>query len=117
MIIASPFPHFCSLNIVLFIADLTSQPPQTMIWHTSLKLDPATFGLGRENVLDETYRKAGKLDATHFASLFDLEASGLPSVVSGALLEGGKSSADIRFEKYKINVYGMSHSGRLNICS
>lgn len=30
---------------------------------------PATFGLNQRDVLDETYRKAGKLDTTIFASV------------------------------------------------
>jgi hypothetical protein len=32
---------------------------------------PATFGRNGENVLDGTYRKAGKMDLTAFSTLFD----------------------------------------------
>ena len=74
--------------------------------HLAEECDPATFGLNHEDVLDETYRKAGKLDAIHFSAAFDLSESDLPQVVSGALLEGHPANSAIRFEKYKINVYG-----------
>ncbi|THH19107.1 hypothetical protein EUX98_g8837 [Antrodiella citrinella] len=68
--------------------------------------DPATFGLNHEDVLDETYRKAGKIDTDHFMSTFDLDASGLLPLISGKLLEGGQEDSAIRAERYKINVYG-----------
>ena len=39
--------------------------------------DPATFGRGNEDVYDESYRKALKMDASNFAAQLDLAASGL----------------------------------------
>lgn len=57
---------------------------------------------------DETYRKAGKLDASYFALKFSPEALGLLDTVHAELLvEGGKKATDaIRAELYKLNVYG-----------
>ncbi|EPE32057.1 hypothetical protein GLAREA_12139 [Glarea lozoyensis ATCC 20868] len=58
---------------------------------------PATFGLGGEDVLDEQYRKAGKLDREQFSTL-------LPE----ALDEVMKSRNDHRgvlAELYKLNIY------------
>ncbi|RDB15762.1 hypothetical protein Hypma_003691 [Hypsizygus marmoreus] len=68
--------------------------------------DQATFGRGDEDVLDETYRKAGKLDLEHFASTFDLGKSGLLEIVRSELLEGEDAKrALIYAELYKLNVY------------
>lgn len=50
--------------------------------------DPATFGRNQEDVLDESYRKAGKLDSTDFATFFDPVRSGLIEIIRGCLLEG-----------------------------
>ena len=69
---------------------------------------PATFGRNDEDVLDETYRKAGKLDATDFCVKLDVGASGLLGRVQGQLLEGPSSAKKIRAELSKLNVYGAS---------
>lgn len=69
--------------------------------------DLATFGRNEEDVYDETYRKAGKLDRKHFAIGFDPESSGLMTTLRTMLLEGHDStSKSIRCELYKLNVYG-----------
>ena len=66
----------------------------------------ATFGRAHEDVLDESYRKAGKLDKTHFASNFHPVSSGLIDKIRDVLLEGYGFDFDIRVELYKLNVYG-----------
>ncbi|THH27523.1 hypothetical protein EUX98_g6662 [Antrodiella citrinella] len=65
--------------------------------------DAATFGRNHEDVLDEDYRKAGKIDAPNFAATFDLIESVLLPIISERLLS--KDTA-IRAERYKLNVYG-----------
>lgn len=65
----------------------------------------ATFGLNQEHVLDETYRKAGKLDVGSFATKFDPVHSGLISTLREVLLEGHGAAKSIRAELYKLNVY------------
>ncbi|EMD42338.1 hypothetical protein CERSUDRAFT_42551 [Gelatoporia subvermispora B] len=67
--------------------------------------EPATFGKGGEDVLDETYRKSGKLDVTSFATNFHPQSCGLLSIVRGDLLEGDRERP-IQAELYKLNVYG-----------
>jgi len=54
--------------------------------HLSEACDPATFGRNDEDVVDETYRKAGKIDTPNFFSSFDLNASGLLRIISDKLL-------------------------------
>ncbi|EJD52892.1 hypothetical protein AURDEDRAFT_54784, partial [Auricularia subglabra TFB-10046 SS5] len=61
---------------------------------------PATFGVNEQDVLDETYRKAGKLDRDDFALNLDIVGSGLLQAVKDAL------PRDIKAELYKLNVYG-----------
>ncbi|KAG1827369.1 uncharacterized protein BJ212DRAFT_1257146 [Suillus subaureus] len=50
--------------------------------------------------------KAGRLDATAFATQFRLENTGLVDVVGQSLLEGIAVGRDIRFELYELNIYG-----------
>ncbi|RDB15876.1 hypothetical protein Hypma_003676 [Hypsizygus marmoreus] len=72
----------------------------------ALSCDPATFGRGAADVLDETVRKAGKLDLEHFSSTFNLAESGLMDIVRSELLEGkSEQKKSIRAELYKLNVY------------
>ena len=56
--------------------------------------------------MDETYRKAGKLDATDFCVSLDLQATGLLDIVGEWLQDTGRESPRIRAERYKLNVYG-----------
>lgn len=70
--------------------------------------DPATFGRDSEAVLDEAYRKAGKLDIEHFSTFFDPTLCGLISQLEYLLLEGHDDSVGLRSELYKLNVYGES---------
>ncbi|KAG9308531.1 hypothetical protein JVU11DRAFT_11875 [Chiua virens] len=65
--------------------------------------EPATFGLNNKDVLDETYRKAGKLDLDEFATLFDPRSLGIHDVIERDLLATDQA---VEFELYKLNVYG-----------
>lgn len=49
--------------------------------HLAEACDAATFGVNQKDVLDETYRKAGKLDTAYFAMKFDAERCGLVEAV------------------------------------
>lgn len=67
---------------------------------------PATFGVNQRDVLDETYRKAGNLDISMFASLLKVEKYGLIDTIRDQLLqERGESTQQISYELYKLNVY------------
>ena len=68
--------------------------------------NPATFGRDHTDVLDESYRKARKLDRAHFACNFNPERSGLVGVVLSTLLEGRDEGKKVDVELYKLNVYG-----------
>lgn len=46
---------------------------------------PATFGVNSEDVYDESYRKAVKMDPAEFAASFDVEDSGLVDIVRQGL--------------------------------
>ena len=67
--------------------------------------EPAKFGKGTETVLDETYRKAGKMDPENFKTGLDVDACGLVDTVQTGLLPE-KKLRDIKAELYKLNVYG-----------
>ena len=68
----------------------------------------APFGRGAEAVVDDTYRKAGKLDLPHFAIPFEPETTALVAGIKECVLEGQASKRPVRFELYKLNVYGMT---------
>ncbi|KAF4567365.1 hypothetical protein EYR40_006364 [Pleurotus pulmonarius] len=65
--------------------------------------EPATFGLNKEDVFDETYRKAGKLDVDCFAMNIDLARLELVEEISSRLLA---QERPFKAELYKLNVYG-----------
>ncbi|KZT24045.1 hypothetical protein NEOLEDRAFT_1210256, partial [Neolentinus lepideus HHB14362 ss-1] len=68
---------------------------------------PATFGRHNEDVLDESYRKAGKLDTSDFSVNFvPLHSEDLARVLRESLLEGHDTSRSIKAELYKLNIYG-----------
>ncbi|KAJ7175085.1 hypothetical protein C8R43DRAFT_1057737 [Mycena crocata] len=68
----------------------------------------ATFGVAQKDILDETYRKAGKMDLDHFSARLDVVTSGILDVISPDILQGQDQDADrvVRAELYKLNVYG-----------
>ncbi|KAI0747522.1 hypothetical protein C8Q74DRAFT_1212530 [Fomes fomentarius] len=67
----------------------------------------ATFGVNQQDVLDETYRKAGKLDNDEFMIRFDPTRSGILDIVHSELAIDRLIVEDaIRPELYKLNVYG-----------
>ncbi|RXW16201.1 hypothetical protein EST38_g9657 [Candolleomyces aberdarensis] len=66
----------------------------------------ATFGRGNQDVLDESYRKAWKLDTTHFAAQFDLARSGIMETVHDQLLHYEKNTLKLEPQLYKLNIYG-----------
>ncbi|KAK3656072.1 hypothetical protein LTR56_003204 [Elasticomyces elasticus] len=66
----------------------------------------AAFGRGGEDVFDETYRKAGKLDTNQFVTDFCPYTTGIIDVVAQMLLPSiGNKQRGIKAELYKLNVY------------
>ncbi|KAI0806600.1 hypothetical protein C8Q74DRAFT_1223153 [Fomes fomentarius] len=68
--------------------------------------EPAMFGRNDKTILDETYRKAGKMDTSQFALHFNAQCDGLLDVVRSSLLLGEQSRRSITAQLYKLNVYG-----------
>ncbi|KAK7046412.1 Fe2OG dioxygenase domain-containing protein [Favolaschia claudopus] len=68
----------------------------------------ATFGLNQNDVLDETYRKAGKMDLNQFATRLDVVSSALVAVISPGIMQAYARHDDktLIAELYKLNVYG-----------
>ena len=56
--------------------------------------------------MDETYRKAAKLDVSKFAISFDPLRCGLISTIKDQLLEYSIAKAPLDCELSKLNVYG-----------
>ena len=95
---------------VINLADATPEDLQAL----ADACEPATFGRNQEDVYDETYRKAFKLDSSNFALKFDPVQLGLVDVIRTEMLEEGKkliverpeAGRGVRAELYKLNVYG-----------
>ncbi|KAF9038604.1 hypothetical protein BJ165DRAFT_1499142 [Panaeolus papilionaceus] len=66
---------------------------------------PATFGFGDADVLDETYRKAGKMDSANFAAQVSPSNHGILDFVHQDLFNAD-DCPDIRLQMYKLNIYG-----------
>lgn len=67
---------------------------------------PATFGKGGEDVLDEEYRKAGKMDASRFSTSFNLAEHAIMDTLTQALVQSsfdGIERNGVRAELYKLN--------------
>ncbi|KAI0365153.1 hypothetical protein BV20DRAFT_1102883 [Pilatotrama ljubarskyi] len=67
---------------------------------------PASFGRNQETILDETYRRAGKMDPSNFMTRFSVSGAGLLDAIRLGLFTGPESKRDIRSELYALNVYG-----------
>lgn len=69
---------------------------------------PATFGLAGKDVLDETYRKAGKIDEDCFSTNFSPYALGMIDTAAQALVPNicrqTNETYGVRAELYKLNV-------------
>lgn len=93
-----------------------SKATEAQLDHLTRTCQAATFGVDQKDVLDETYRKAGKLDCSEFAAKFDIVESGILATVKNELLEGKNDSRPIKAELYKLNVYGKrQRSSTLNL--
>lgn len=75
--------------------------------------EPATFGLNQQDVLDESYRKARKLDNTHFSVTLDLERAGILDAICSKFLVDRHETRPVVAELYKLNVYGSQRSSSL----
>ncbi|GBE87215.1 hypothetical protein SCP_1004620 [Sparassis crispa] len=75
--------------------------------HLAQTCHAATFGVHQRDVLDESYRKTGKLDLADFAMQFDAARTGLVDVVQTELLEAQRPRA-VHAEPYKLKVYSPS---------
>ncbi|KAF9256779.1 hypothetical protein L218DRAFT_965986 [Marasmius fiardii PR-910] len=71
----------------------------------SISCDKATFGRAKEDVLDESYRKAGKMDLDRFSSKLDSHVVRLLPKILPQLLNGTDLERDVEAELYKLNVY------------
>jgi hypothetical protein len=71
-------------------------------------MDKATFGLGGEDVYDESYRRAAKLDTSRFSTSFCPYDVGIMDTIASILVPGlnlGDGGRIARAELYKLNVY------------
>ena len=69
--------------------------------------EPAPFGVNNKDVLDDTYRKAWKMDNSNFSTRLDVFDTGVIEHVRSKLVDiGHGGQKKIRPELYKLNIYG-----------
>ncbi|KAL1664138.1 hypothetical protein GGF50DRAFT_88851 [Schizophyllum commune] len=80
-----------------------ANPTEGQLYEFEAACDRATFGRNQEDVLDETYRKAGKMDTANFSTNFSPPPNFL-GLVRDELLQ--RHDTRLVYELYKLNVYG-----------
>jgi hypothetical protein len=109
-------PSLPVVDPVFRFIDFASATPEDLDLLTTA-CDPATFGRGKEDVYDESYRKAVKMDTSNFSIQFDPGASGLIQIIEDQLLQGETEKMHIKAELYKLNVYGNIYPPHLPLLS
>ncbi|KAH8824976.1 hypothetical protein DL96DRAFT_1736662 [Flagelloscypha sp. PMI_526] len=92
------------------LVQLTEDAPHAALDQLARFCDPATFGTSGEGVFNESYRKAGQLDKTQFATLFDINSAGILEKVLPKLLRGPDGMKPVSAELYKLNVHDKGSS-------
>jgi hypothetical protein len=114
------FPHISPRGLLQELNILTAYTTRSLLFGSDASLneiqnlvdacEPAPFGLGRKDVLDDTYRKAGKLDTLNFATNLNVASSGLLESVRKGLLGWEDEERPIKAQLYTLNVYGWPFS-------
>ncbi|KIY63509.1 hypothetical protein CYLTODRAFT_359861 [Cylindrobasidium torrendii FP15055 ss-10] len=87
---------------VLNLANATPEELQNLI----SACDAAPFGRGNETVMDESYRKALKLELAQFSLPFELIETGIVNKIQHELVDSPDATQrSIRTELYKLNIY------------
>lgn len=91
----------------------TQDSNQNLLQQLVADCSPATFGQGGQDVLDPSYRKAGKLDPDLFASSFHPADFGILENIEQILLPSVSTKLEncLRFRKITANLY------KLNVCT
>jgi hypothetical protein len=90
-----------------FPVDLTKKTDIASLSELIAACQPASFGHHGENVLDETYRKAMKMDRSNFSADFCPYEIGIINTIAQLLLPNSRGyvgTSGIRAELYKLNV-------------
>ena len=77
--------------------------------------EPATFGKKGEEVLDESYRKAIKLDSNQFSTSFSPHDVGILDVIAQSLLPGVAKPFSDRKSKYEEDLGVVAELYKLNV--
>jgi acyl-CoA synthetase (AMP-forming)/AMP-acid ligase II len=109
--LALRFDTPASVGKVIFPISTSSDSSE--LEHLLRACTPATFGSGGKDILDETYRKAGKLDRANFSVDFHPHDYGILDAIAQTLLpsmyrldrnEGREEHWGVKAELYKLNV-------------
>ncbi|GMG09637.1 unnamed protein product [Aspergillus oryzae] len=96
-------------------ADAEDASP-AVLQHLITSCEPASFGRGQEDVMDLSYRRAGKLDPKNFATSFHPATFGIIETIEKVLLPGivGETANRLRSRKIYAELYKMNVSREVN---
>lgn len=106
-------------KVVLPLRNLAADSNQQVLDQLVNDCSPATFGRGEEDVLDPTYRKAGKMDPDQFATTFDLPKFSILKNIEQILLPSisTKEGSKIQFRKLSAELYKINVGGKFIVVS
>ena len=84
--------------------DFSTAVSDNQLEHLAQACQLATFGVQQQDVLDESYRKAGKMDAVNFSTNFNPNTTCIMEGIRCLLLTDPGLS--IQVESHKLNIYG-----------
>ena len=99
------FFYYADDSLSHSLIDFSTAVSDAQLEHLAQACQPATFGVQQQDVLDESYRKAGKMDAANFSTNFNPNNTGIMQAIRDLLVKNPESS--IQVELHKLNVYGM----------
>jgi hypothetical protein len=92
-------------KLILPLSDIEGNKEHSAVSKLAAATQPASFGFKGKDVIDESYRKASKLDTSAFSTNFCPYESGIIDVIGQTLLpKSPYSYQGIRAELYKLNV-------------
>lgn len=94
-------PDFVASAHYVDLANAADISLQTLL----MACEPAPFGIDNKDVLDDTYRKAWKMDKDNFSTRLDVVHTRILDRICLKLMRGNVERK-IRSELYKLNIYG-----------
>jgi hypothetical protein len=103
-------------KLTLPLSEKESDAKESAVTKLAAGTQPASFGYEGQDIIDESYRRASKLDTSAFSTNFCPYEAGIIDIIGQALLpQDLGSSQGIRAELYKLNACTPSFNGVITL--